>query len=179
MPNEIQTKSKTPNRYTAHLAWDDIATHRQRKIPASQGKQISNQKQDKCSKLSEISRDDHIPNTSGRTHESPSAFRLEQVLPASRLPKERIATTFLRLLLIALALLQCLPGSSLTHYLTTDAVFGPAVEPESVGQGTAAPARPSVFTETCSGCRSGSAFRAALITVVELAWLRHGWGKLT
>lgn len=112
---------------------------------------------------------------SASLHTSPLALPLEQVLPTIRLPKERIATTFLRLLLVALALLQCLPGSSLTHYLTTDAVFGPAVEPQSVRQGTAAPARPSVFTETCRGGSFGSASRAALVTVVELAWLRHGW----
>jgi hypothetical protein len=43
-----------------------------------------------------------------------------------------------------------------------------------VRQGTAAPARPSVFTETCHGGSFGSVSRAALVTVVELAWLRHG-----
>jgi hypothetical protein len=44
-----------------------------------------------------------------------------------------------------------------------------------VRQGTTAPARPSVWVETFGiGCFA-SAFEAAQVTVVDVAWVRHGW----
>jgi hypothetical protein len=115
------------------------------------------------------------PRTSTGEHNSPSAFRLEEVLPTSRLLEERIARTFLRLLLVALALLTLPFGIRLAHYDARYAVFGPAVEPKSVGQGTSAHTSPFVFAEACCSGIFGSAFRAALLTVVEVAWVRHGW----
>ena len=73
------------------------------------------------------------------------------------------------------ALLALPLRSNLTHDLAGYAVFAFLEEPQGVGQGTAALARPSVFTETCGiGCFTSS-FRAALFTVVDVAWVRHGW----
>jgi hypothetical protein len=101
-----------------------------------------------------------------------SRSRFLQV-PAGRLLEETIAATFLRLFLVALALLPLPFGICLLHYLARFALFVNALEPLVVDQATGALATISVFAKTCRGGRSGSAFRATLETVVQVAWVRH------
>jgi hypothetical protein len=101
-----------------------------------------------------------------------SRSRFLQV-PAGRLLEETIAATFLRLFLVALALLPLPFLSSLLNYLARFADFSNSLEPLGVGKGRGALATISVFAKTCRGGRSGSAFRATLETVVQVAWVRH------
>ena len=104
----------------------------------------------------------------------PSASCLE-ILPAFRLLEKGNVGTFLRRLLIALALLPLPFVIRLLNYLARFAAFTNSQEPLVVGKARDAFASLFVFTETCRGGFFGGASGAAFITVVEIAWVGHGW----
>lgn len=108
---------------------------------------------------------------------SPSASCIE-VLPAFSLLEEGNVGTFLCRLLIALALLPLPFDIRLNNYLARFAVFADSLEPLVAGKARDAFASLFVFTETCRGGIFGGTSGAAVPTVVEITWVRHGWREI-
>lgn len=132
-------------------------------------KHTQNQKQDMRPKASETNRNNN-PKSKRNVHNSPSTSRLGLLrVPPHRPLEPSTITKFLHLFLVTLALLQLPFGSRLFDHLTRYADLVSAHKPHGMGEGT------FVLTETCRAGTFGSAFRAALLAVVEVFWVRHRW----